>query len=256
MTDLRRALGAITLCCAFGAGCADMGAVDEETIGLVQSELRVRHHDSGELIGATTRAKSRAYQRLAKGWLRWVFSQPWSTGPVNDPTGAQCGNEQSGGVWYLAGTPGGPATRECTIPSHTPLFMPLDNVWVLPSQEEIDGAGGLDVITPQVAAYFESLRGDACAISLRVDGVEQVTDLTMADEQLWTAVPRPFPVYHDADNFSGRSEGVYPAYTAGHFALLAPLTPGDHTVELSASLCYMGSVYFQTSVDWTLHVTP
>ena len=46
--------------------------------------------------------------------------------PGHDPDGSQCAINQSGPVWFLAGTFGGNATRHCTIPAGTAIFFPLD----------------------------------------------------------------------------------------------------------------------------------
>lgn len=39
-------------------------------------------------------------------WVQWALALPWSTGPINDATGASCAMGQQGPVWYLAGTTG------------------------------------------------------------------------------------------------------------------------------------------------------
>src|SRR5690349_17165858 len=73
-----------------------------------------------------TRAK---YEARVEGWVHWALEQAWSTGPVLDPDGSACANGQSGNTWFLAGTSGGPVTRECTVPVGKKLFFPLVNRW-------------------------------------------------------------------------------------------------------------------------------
>ena len=49
-------------------------------------------------------------------WWQWAVSIPKDINPGADMTGKNCVLKQSGPVWFLAGTFGGPATRTCTIP--------------------------------------------------------------------------------------------------------------------------------------------
>jgi hypothetical protein len=46
--------------------------------------------------------------------------------------------------------------------------------------------------------------------------------------------------------------GVMPANGDGHYALLQPLTPGDHVIEFGGSIC--GDYPFETSATYLLHV--
>jgi hypothetical protein len=43
-----------------------------------------------------------------------------------------------------------------------------------------------------------------------------------------------------------------PGIGDGHYALIQPLTPGDHVIELGGSIC--GDYPFSTAVTYVLHV--
>jgi hypothetical protein len=72
---------------------------------------------------------NKRYQDLSAEWWQWVFSIPTDRNPliVTDGTEMACGASQSGSVVFLAGTLGGTATRTCTVPTGTSLFVPLFN---------------------------------------------------------------------------------------------------------------------------------
>ena len=55
--------------------------------------------------------------------------------------------------------------------------------------------------------------------------------------------------HQQAEYFDG---GVMPAVGDGYYALIHPLPPGEHVIELGGSLC--GSWAFETLATYTLHV--
>jgi len=60
-------------------------------------------------------------------WWTWAASEPEETNPVADDDGSACGRNQPEDVWFLAGTFGGEAERECTVPEGRPIAFPLVN---------------------------------------------------------------------------------------------------------------------------------
>jgi hypothetical protein len=62
-------------------------------------------------------------------WWQWAFSAQVPVNPVLDSTGTHCAEGQTGQVWFLAGTFGGPGTttRSCTVPLGQALLVPLVN---------------------------------------------------------------------------------------------------------------------------------
>src|SRR5262249_651342 len=67
------------------------------------------------------------YSTLAAGWWEWALTQPASTNPILDTTGANCGVGQSGLVFYLAGNFGGSSSRTCTVPYGKTIVFPILN---------------------------------------------------------------------------------------------------------------------------------
>ena len=58
-----------------------------------------------------------SYGQWTGKWWQWMLSSPQNVSPLTDQTGNNCGKNQNGPVWFLAGTTGGPATRSCNIPA-------------------------------------------------------------------------------------------------------------------------------------------
>ncbi len=193
-------------------------------------------------------------EELVIGWNRWALSQPWTDGPISDTTGEHCADSQEGPVWYLAGTNGGSAVRECDIPAGKQLFLPLVNTWtffppqLFPTQESIDAG------VSSMEAFVEQMHADTCSLTLRIDGQDVIADFDTMNEELHISVMDPFEINLNDDHcavgwFQGG--GLMPAVAAGHYALLQPLTPGDHVVEFGGSLC---EFQFSTGVTFLLHV--
>jgi hypothetical protein len=63
----------------------------------------------------------------ADKWSNWAFQFPSATNPILDTTGEFCDQDQSGRVWFLAGSffTGVPIVRECRIPARTYVFFPI-----------------------------------------------------------------------------------------------------------------------------------
>ncbi|NUP05010.1 MAG: hypothetical protein HOW73_03000 [Polyangiaceae bacterium] len=240
---------------ALGACAAGPDEVEDADIEESIEELSQASHAQDPLVHQDTPGHVNLYENLAEGWLAWAMGNPWSTGPIADPTGAQCALGQEGSVFYLAGTPGGAATRSCTVPADTILYFPLINLWSTPRPELVDEPAELASFTSFFEGFFPQYRSSICELTLKLDGADIAGSTVDLDEELWVDVLEPFGVTLDDDNFQGSPGGDYPAaLIAGHFALLHPLSPGEHTLELGGAQCEKKKVVFETSVVYHLTV--
>lgn len=213
----------------------------------------------GPLVLQSSKQTERAYEVLAVEWTRWALGQPWSTGPITDPTGEACALGQGDGPWFLAGSPGGAVERECTIPADTPLFFPLMNLWIVPNPSQVDEPDEQEWFRNAVIDYFAWDRSTACELTLRLDGVDLLADTAERDAELYVAITEPFSLELHDDNWGsgwGKPGGTYDwVVTHGHYALFKPLAPGDHVLELGGASCDdQGQVFFSTSASYLLHV--
>ncbi len=209
----------------------------------------------GMPAGVYPHEPSEPSEALMIEWLRWVIGQPFDENPVNDPSGALCGVDQDGPVWFLAGTFGGPAERECTIPAGKQLFFPLVNNWCTIAPELGDPDELLALWGADVEAWFDANYANTCALTLRVDGKDVVPDFDELYTTHYLKVMEPFEVdVNPAWAPEYTAGGPMPTLGAGHYARLMPLTPGDHVVEFGGSIC--GDHPFTTAVTYHLHVEP
>lgn len=190
------------------------------------------------------------YAQWATRWWQWAYSLSVPGNPLLDTTGAYCEAGQSGPVWFLAGVWLGsdtPIDRSCTVPAGRALFFPVFNFGC-------DTTPPLDPYTPaEWLALCPSLLAPAfppSGTSATVDGraVQNLTadcpqvengqfvqgtpsycvasgpfNATLPASNLWTAVGNPLVV-----------AGTYQAVQEGIYLLLAPLTPGSHTLHWTA----------------------
>lgn len=212
----------------------------------------------GPLILQSSEQTERAYAELSKQWVRWALALPHSTGPITDQTGEACGLDQHGKVWFLAGTDGGAVERDCTIPANKALFFPLINGFIVPSPESVDEPHELAGFLDWAPGYFAYYRARTCELTLRIDGEDILPDTASLDAELYVAILEPFDLELDDDNWAsqwGKPGGHYPvALVDGHWALLEPLPPGEHTIEFGGTVCDGDTVEFETFTVYNLQV--
>jgi hypothetical protein len=210
------------------------------------------------VVMQTNHAARAAYEEQAQEWTQWALGQPQSTeSPIADETGAMCGNDQSGKVWYLAGTFSGPVERSCTIPAKRYLFFPLVNRWII-NPPGYDFWESDEAYLEFAEEWFADHRARTCSITLRLDGEDLLgDDLEELDDLLYVDVIDPFIVDINADNWAtefGFLGGDTPTVTDGHFALLRPLDEGEHVLEFGASICDGKAIEFETLATYNLTV--
>ncbi|MEJ7602690.1 MAG: hypothetical protein WKG01_32675 [Kofleriaceae bacterium] len=77
-------------------------------------------HGRSLLFHENARPAGVSMERWSERMWKWIFRQPAETNPLLDQTGADCGVDQGGPVWFLPSImPGGTVfvgERSCTIP--------------------------------------------------------------------------------------------------------------------------------------------
>jgi hypothetical protein len=207
------------------------------------------------------------YGQWSAAWWQWGLAisvhNPPGTGPIHhplfitspsqDPAGALCAVGQSGPVWFLGGAYGATthpsgntnASRNCAVPANTALFFPIANV------ECSTAEGSLNLCSNKIK--------DEAAIA--TSDLSSVTSMSVTLDQsalpTYRALSPLFGFTIPADNvFANIGEirivpGTYSlpqrgAASDGYYLMLAPLSPGSHTLQISAS--------FET-LDFSFRVT-
>jgi hypothetical protein len=174
---------------------------------------------AAKIIDINENAYGNTYGEWSAEWWQWVLSIPAADSPIADTTGTNCTQQQSGPVFYLAGTAGtGPVTRNCTVPAGKALFFPILNA--------LFGAavGDCNPTNPGVVCNIATLRKstaesmNSVTLQAAIDG-KAVKDL---DQQ---RVQSPVLTITLPDN-----PPFTPNVSDGYWLLLSPLSAGKHTI--------------------------
>jgi len=152
-------------------------------------------------------------------WWNWLFSIPPSKNPILDDN--PCNVKQSEAFFYLIGTLGGSAERDCTIPKGKSIFFPIINVCQTLYRADDD----FDTIEEVRKTVTDNI-DQAHDLNLSVGGININTDNLRAQSKL-------FPLHIGADNILGAPLGTYYTITDGYWLALKPLSVGEHEISFS-----------------------
>jgi hypothetical protein len=195
----------------------------------------------------------KTYGAWGAAWQQWVFNTTTENCPVTDTTGERALVNQSGNVYFLAGTfgelPGtpwaapNPVTRNVTIPAGKALCIPLLN-WGLVYPDDIQFTGA-----PAGASWEEAEPYFYAALNAAYDNTPEtdmrcvVDGVAVANLRSYRAQSEPFSVYAPASNVQSDlmyyffstpfyAEGSYMSVSDGYYVMLAPLSVGTHTIHI------------------------
>lgn len=184
------------------------------------------------VVPSNAKPHGRSYGEWAAAWWQWALETPSSMNPLLDQTGANCAVNQSGQVWFLAGTlDGSSVSRSCTISTGTALFFPIANNFYGAFLTDPPATKTEEFLRQQVACV------EGATLSASIDG-KPVSDLRDQFEQ-----SPLFTVQLPEDNVFGASPAdvpqlkLTPAVDAGYYLFLNPLSPGQHTLTISSQSC-------------------
>jgi hypothetical protein len=216
-----------------------------------------------------------SYQQWSAEWWQWVFHIPFSINPIFDTTGADCGVDQSkSGPWFLAGTSGFNATRNCTIPAGRMIFFPIINLGndypcldlsPTPPRQRKDAnfqPGPGQSLEQFLTIGYGAIPGarqpidHVTAVSATLDGVP-VTGLSLPPENSKYRATSPlFEFDGDRSLQATFDPCVGPGHKAvsdGYWIMLKPLSPGPHTLVFSGTETFPGGS-FTVTVTYNLTI--
>jgi hypothetical protein len=163
------------------------------------------------------------YAEWSALWWQWVTSLPADNNPALD-TG-DCGEGQSGDVWFLAGSFFGPEpiVRECTVPAGKAFFFPIVNTAFFITEEEENEEVARQAVNDAI--------DQVTSVSLKIDGkpIKHINRHYRTDSALFEIGPLP------ANNIFGVNEGTtLEGVSDGYFVMLKPLHKGKLTIHFKA----------------------
>jgi hypothetical protein len=176
-------------------------------------------------------------------WFQWVNETPAPINPGLDETGALCGVNQPGSVWFLtfAAHPG-LTHRTCRVPSGTALFVLVEaNECSDIEPPPFFGDNEAD-LRACAASGFDTFGGTS---GLTVDGVPVAN---LASYRTQTPV---FAYTLPEDNLFGLPAGTTAstALSDGIFVMLAPLPVGEHQIVISLDSPVLGVIDERYTID-------
>jgi hypothetical protein len=189
-----------------------------------------------------SRVQGLTYGEWSVLWWQSIFSIPASQNPLTGTTGANCIYERFGNVGLIMVDPQADQVLKCEVPAGMMLF--LDILSVECSTLEPPPFYGEDE---------EALR--ACALSFNLEDLEATIDgVDVENLGEYTHTSPPFIFAVPEDNILGAE---FPNLTGksvsnGVHLILAPLSPGEHTIHLHGSAPELD---FTADMNFELNVT-
>ncbi len=190
-----------------------------------------------------------SYGEWGARWWQWAYSIPKNVNPfADDETGIECGINQTGPVWFLAGTSGKTVTRTCTIPNGMAIFLPIINInndYPCPEPPPFEPAPGQSLeafLTEGAEAFIAQVKSH----EVDLDG-NSLTDFRATSELFGFTAAKDLV---DIDSCITGSPQL--GVTDGFWIMLRPLPSGDHTLHFKAVQGAAPNVF---STEVTYHLT-
>ena len=213
-----------------GVAGRDAGRPGRESRGATGAAAVQDSTSTAVLLLPASNPYGHSYGEWAAQWWMWTLSLPNGHNPAvsTDPKLASEG--QSGPVWFLAGTfEAGAKVREVAVPAGKAIFVPLINTAWLSFPDD-------PPVSPKCAQQdYQCLRRlvrpaiDAAVVAAEIDGVP-VSPLVRFREDS----PVFYPTVPINNPFKLPSGEYGPCVDAGYYLMLAPPTPGIHTIHVTA----------------------
>lgn len=223
------------------------------------SATATQFHDHGDNPNPAVFAPdSRPYGKTMATWAerasQWVYGTPYDQSPYFDDTGAHCGVNQQGPVWYVArifGPPVFSGERDCTIPHQKSVLLYIGAVVDTypceadPTFQPGPGQSLYDFLAADAKFYMDTV--DLLEVSLDGDALNRVLDdYRFVSDDLFT-ITGDLSLQEKFDPcITGSPQD---AVVDGFFMMFKPLTPGQHTIVVH------GTNTFGHDKTFTYHLT-
>ena len=164
------------------------------------------------------------YGQWTVKWWQWAISSPIDMNPLVDSTGQYSGVNQSGPVWFLAGTLGdnNKPVRKCEIPFGKALLFPVINYEINQLEDP-----ELETDDEMIKFVVDDIN-DIIHREAMIDGVKIPTYRVQSS-------PKAFFLNFPENNWMGISSGSIKAAADGYWVFLRPPKPGRHDLFFHGS---------------------
>lgn len=176
------------------------------------------------VLPPNSRVQGLTYEEWSAEWWQYVLSIPENENPLTGGTGTNCVYQRIGNVGLVAADPLSESTITCEVPTGMILFLDILSAECSTVEEE-----------PFYGANEEELR--ACAEGFTITDLQVSIDgsnVKNLDQYIHTSPLFEFTLPEDnilyTEELSGQS------VSNGAHLILAPLSPGEHTIHLHASI--------------------
>ena len=196
------------------------------------------------------RLNGRTYEQWAAAWLQWALQMPLTNAagvvhPWIDSSEFDVTASQSSDVWFLC-APFGKTQRHGTIPAGKSLFFPLFVVECSSIEAPPFYAATADGQAAMAQYWADHIVDPFC----RIDGIPlpNLDAYRVRSPQTSISVPAPWIL--------GKAGGQGTSSADGYFIFLAPLPPGQHTLQFGGAVV-MTKAQDPTPSDqrWEINIT-
>lgn len=178
-----------------------------------------RAHDRIEFFTPENKPYGLTYGQWTVRWWQWAHSAPRTVNPLVDDTGVNASINQTGPVWFLAGTFGENKTprRTCVIPRNKSVLFPVINYEMNELENPNHKAG---------SALIRHVMEDIDDITVK----EAVIDGQVVPIYRIASDPKIFSLDINHDNCIGVGGGTTEAAADGYWVFLKPFDQGSHHI--------------------------
>ena len=183
------------------------------------------------VLDADAIVADRTQVEWSEAYLQWIATFSRGNSPVSDTTGALCAGKQEGDVWFLATSDGtAPVVRSCSIPAGKTLFVPIATT--------LERSGNKEPVCETMVRIAAGSLAHSTQLAMAVDGIaiDNLQGHRLATGDCFALGLRQVP------RSTART-----AVADGYYVMIAPLTPGAHTIVV-------GAHYDSTPLSTTYHL--
>ena len=224
-------------------------------------------HADGLVLTPESTPFGKTYGQWSAAWWQWALSIPVHSPPfsshVNHPlfdlTGAQCGEGQTGPVWFLGGAffiTGAAAQtsivrKNCIVPSSKALYFPLINAECSLLEGPTFGCGGTGVtdLRADIKPFIDGATG---LVSAEVDSVAIPISTRFREQSPAFSFTLPPDDLLSAIGEGAFRPGTYfPSVDDGYYLMLAPLSAGAHKIHFVGAST-VGPFFLEVTYELTV----